>query len=70
MKSHLLIGRRAFVRAGIAIAAGAAFPMLIAAQAEARRRTTTHQAAPPASRQDHAANPLTAPYAAACAIDP
>src|ERR1700687_5253364 len=69
MKSHRLIGRRAFVRAGIAIAAGANLPMLLATQAEARRSPTAHQAAP-SSDQTHAANPLTAPYAAACAIEP
>ncbi len=70
MKSHRLISRRAFVRAGIAIAAGAAVPLLIAVQAEARRRSTARKIAPPASHQAHEANPLTAPYAAACAMEP
>jgi serine-type D-Ala-D-Ala carboxypeptidase (penicillin-binding protein 5/6) len=69
MKSQGLISRRALVRAGIAIAASAAVPLMIAEQAEARRRTTTRKAFPPATHQAHEANPLTAPYAAACAME-
>jgi serine-type D-Ala-D-Ala carboxypeptidase (penicillin-binding protein 5/6) len=70
MKSHRLISRRAFARAVIAMAAGAAVPLLIAAQAEARRRPTARKIVPSASHRAHEANPLTAPYAAACAMEP
>jgi len=70
MKSRPVISRRIFVRAGITLAAGAAIPLLIARSAEARRRPTAHNPAPPDSQQPHEGNPLTAPYAAACAMEP
>jgi D-alanyl-D-alanine carboxypeptidase (penicillin-binding protein 5/6) len=70
MKSHPVISRRAFVRLGITLAAGAAVPLLIAGPANARRRLTAHKTAPPKSQQVHESNPLTAPYAAACAMEP
>jgi serine-type D-Ala-D-Ala carboxypeptidase (penicillin-binding protein 5/6) len=70
MNSHQLISRRAFVRAGIAIAASAAVPLIIAGQAEARQRRLARKVAPSASHQADKANPLTAPYAAACAMEP
>src|SRR5579863_4695895 len=69
MKSHQPISRRGFIRVGIATVAGATVPFLIAAQAEAQRRHTPHKVASPASHQTHEANPLTAPYVAACAME-
>jgi serine-type D-Ala-D-Ala carboxypeptidase (penicillin-binding protein 5/6) len=69
MKSHPVISRRTFVRAGITLAAGAAMPLLIAGSAEARRRPAAHKSAPPDSHRTHESNPLTAPYAAACAME-
>ena len=70
MNSHRVISRRAFVRAGIAVAAGAAFPLLLATQAEAHRRSAARKTGPSQSARTHEANPLTAPYATACAIEP
>jgi D-alanyl-D-alanine carboxypeptidase (penicillin-binding protein 5/6) len=70
MNSERIISRRAFVRTGIAIAAGAALPLLLAAQVEARRRSPAHKSTPAQSPNAHNANPLTAPYATACAMEP
>ena len=70
MNSIRLISRRALLRAGIVIAAGAAFEPILAAQAEARRHGVSRKIAPPVSHDAHQANPLTAPYAAACAMEP
>jgi serine-type D-Ala-D-Ala carboxypeptidase (penicillin-binding protein 5/6) len=64
------ISRRAFVRAAIAIAVGAAVPLMFAAPAQARQRPKLRKAVPAESRKAHEANPLTAPYAAACAMEP
>jgi D-alanyl-D-alanine carboxypeptidase (penicillin-binding protein 5/6) len=65
-----LIGRRALLRAGFVIVAGAAIPTLIATEAEARRHGASRKATPSASTHGHQPNPLTAPYAAACAMEP
>ena len=69
MKSHRLIGRRAFVRIGIAAVASAALPLLGAAQAEARRhRIVRRHGAPPASSAPDK-SPLSSPYTTACAME-
>jgi D-alanyl-D-alanine carboxypeptidase (penicillin-binding protein 5/6) len=68
MRLHRLSGRRAFLRAGIVFAAGAAMPLLIANQAEARRRPARKTVAPSA-HPDHETNPLTSPYTTACAME-
>ncbi|MEA2649709.1 MAG: hypothetical protein QOG61_2144 [Candidatus Binataceae bacterium] len=65
-----LISRRALLRAGLVITAGATIPALFAGDAEARRHSSSHRAAPPVSPGAHQPNPLTAPYAAACAMEP
>jgi serine-type D-Ala-D-Ala carboxypeptidase (penicillin-binding protein 5/6) len=65
-----LIGRRALLRAGFVIVAGAAIPTLIATEAEARRHGVSRKATPSASPHGHQPNPLNAPYAAACAMEP
>ncbi len=70
MNSHRVMSRRAFVRRGIAFAAGAVFPLLLAAQTEARRRSSVRKTAPTQAPHAHDANPLTAPYATACAMEP
>ncbi len=70
MDSHRLIGRRTFVRAGIALATGVAAPLLFAAETHARKHSLARKPAPPAPHPAHEANPLTAPYAAACAMEP
>jgi D-alanyl-D-alanine carboxypeptidase (penicillin-binding protein 5/6) len=65
-----LIGRRALLRAGFVIVAGAAIPTLLAGEAEARHHGSSRKATPPASPHAHQPNPLNAPYAAACAMEP
>jgi len=65
-----LISRRALLRAGLVITAGATIPALFAGDAKARRHSSSHRAAPPVSPGAHQPNPLTAPYAAACAMEP
>src|ERR1700722_18774022 len=65
-----LIGRRPLLRAGFVVAAGAAIPTLIATEAEARRHGVSRKATPSASPHGHQPNPLNAPYAAACAMEP
>lgn len=70
MKSNQFISRRAFVRAGIMIVAGAAVPLVLAAEAEARRHPAARKGAPASSQAAKETNPLTAPYAAACVMEP
>jgi D-alanyl-D-alanine carboxypeptidase (penicillin-binding protein 5/6) len=69
MKPHRVIGRRAFVRTGIVLAAGAAVPLMIATQVDARRRPGAREATPPASQKAREASPLTDPYTTACAME-
>ena len=70
MNWHRVIGRRELVRAGIAIAAGAALPLALAGPAEARRRAPAGKGAAAPAAGSHQANPLTGPYATACAMEP
>ena len=70
MKSHPFITRRAFVRLGITVAVGAAVPALLSDSADARRHSTAHKSVQSKSPSVRESNPLTAPYAAACAIEP
>ena len=69
MKSPRVISRRSLIRGGIALAAGAALPSLIANAGEARR-LARHKAASTVPPRANESNPSTAPYAAACAMEP
>jgi serine-type D-Ala-D-Ala carboxypeptidase (penicillin-binding protein 5/6) len=69
MKSHRLIGRRAFMRIGIATVAGAALPLLGAAQAEARRHRVVRRHGPSPASPAHDKSPLSSPYTTACAME-
>jgi D-alanyl-D-alanine carboxypeptidase (penicillin-binding protein 5/6) len=71
MKSHSVISRRKFVGYGIKATVGTALPLfLFEGLAEARRRRTPHKSPPSTADESHAPNPLTAPFAAACTMEP
>ena len=69
MNPNRLISRRAILRAGIAIAAGAALSPIFAREAAARLHGATHKNAAAGSHGTGPANPLTDPYATACAME-
>lgn len=59
------------MRAALVTLAGASIPTLLAAEAEARRHGSSRKAATlPTSPDARQPNPLNAPYAAACAMEP
>jgi serine-type D-Ala-D-Ala carboxypeptidase (penicillin-binding protein 5/6) len=65
-----ILSRRAMLRTGIMFAAGAALspPLLVAAATG--RHHGSRKSAPAATGSAHQANPLTGPYATACALEP
>jgi D-alanyl-D-alanine carboxypeptidase (penicillin-binding protein 5/6) len=70
MNQVRLIGRRALLRAALVMVAGAGIPTLLAGEAQARRHKSSRKATAPNATNAHQANPLNAPYAAACATEP
>jgi serine-type D-Ala-D-Ala carboxypeptidase (penicillin-binding protein 5/6) len=65
------VSRRALLRTGLVIAAGAVFsPPLLVAAATGRHHRGSRKSAPAATGTAHQANPLTGPYATACAMEP
>jgi len=69
MNPNRLISRRAILRAGVAIAAGAIFPPIFAGEAVARLHSAAHKNATPGAHGTNPVNPLTDPYATACAME-
>ena len=65
-----ILSRRAMLRTGIMFAAGAVLspPLLVAAATG--RHHGSRKSAPAATGNAHQANPLTGPYATACAMEP
>ena len=65
-----ILSRRAMLRTGIMFAAGAVLspPLLVAAATG--RHHGSRKSAPAATGNAHLANPLTGPYATACAMEP
>jgi D-alanyl-D-alanine carboxypeptidase (penicillin-binding protein 5/6) len=64
-----LISRRALLRTGIVVAATAALQPILVAEAAARRHGVNRKSVPAVSPGAHQANPLTGPYATACAME-
>ena len=65
-----ILSRRAVLRTGIMFAAGAVLspPLLVAAATS--HHHGSRKSAPAATGYAHQANPLTGPYATACAMEP